>query len=85
VDGSVQEREQASLGARREPVAVALVGGEGALPRRDRVVEAPERLKGLLSLTGSYAIGWVVCAIPALLVGMRLLRRGNRVSRVAAS
>jgi MFS family permease len=29
---------------------------------------------GLLSLTGSYAIGFIVCGIPALLVGFDLLR-----------
>jgi MFS family permease len=30
---------------------------------------------GLLSLTGSYAVGFIVCGIPALLVGFDLLRR----------
>jgi hypothetical protein len=29
---------------------------------------------GLLGLTGSYAIGFVVCGVPALLVGIDLLR-----------
>ena len=32
---------------------------------------------GLLALTGSYAIGFVVCGIPALLVGFDLLRHGG--------
>jgi predicted MFS family arabinose efflux permease len=32
----------------------------------------------LLALTGGYAAGWVVCAIPALLVGTSLLRQGRR-------
>ena len=32
----------------------------------------------LLRVTGLYAAGWAVCAIPALLVGVDLLRRGNR-------
>ena len=30
---------------------------------------------GLLDLTGSYGIGFVVCGVPALLVGVQLLRR----------
>ena len=30
---------------------------------------------GLLDWTGSYGIGFVVCGIPALLVGLRLLRK----------
>jgi len=32
---------------------------------------------GLLDVTGSYGIGFVVCGIPALLVGIQLLRRGG--------
>jgi MFS family permease len=35
----------------------------------------PLTYSGLLDLTGSYAIGFIVCGIPALLVGIRLLRR----------
>jgi nitrate/nitrite transporter NarK len=31
----------------------------------------------LLRVTGGYAAGWMVCAIPAMLVGMDLLRRKN--------
>ena len=34
----------------------------------------PFMYSGLLSLTGSYAIGFIVCGIPALLVGFDLLR-----------
>ena len=30
---------------------------------------------GLLDLTGNYGIGFVVCGVPALWVGMHLLRR----------
>jgi len=30
---------------------------------------------GLLDLTGSYGIGFIVCGVPALLVGVQLLRR----------
>lgn len=32
---------------------------------------------GLLDVTGSYGIGFVVCGIPALLVGLRLARRSS--------
>jgi nitrate/nitrite transporter NarK len=31
---------------------------------------------GLLELTGSYGLGFLVCGLPALLVGIQLLRRG---------
>jgi MFS family permease len=34
---------------------------------------------GLLSLTGSYAVGFIACGIPALLVGFDLLRRPARL------
>ena len=34
----------------------------------------PLLFSGLLDLTGSYAAGFVVCALPALLVGVQLLR-----------
>ena len=30
---------------------------------------------GLLDLTGSYGIGFIVCGVPALLVGVQLLRQ----------
>jgi len=30
---------------------------------------------GLLDLSGSYGIGFIVCGIPALLVGVQLLRQ----------
>jgi MFS family permease len=35
----------------------------------------------LLRLTGGYAAGWVICAVPAVLVGINLLRRGERGTR----
>jgi MFS family permease len=35
----------------------------------------PLAYSGLLDLTGSYGIGFVVCGVPALLVGIRLLRQ----------
>ena len=34
----------------------------------------PLTYSGLLDATGSYGVGFVVCAIPALLIGVRLLR-----------
>jgi MFS family permease len=33
----------------------------------------------LLRVTGGYAAGWAVCAIPALLVGVDLLRQGGKL------
>lgn len=33
----------------------------------------------LLRVTGGYSSGWIVCAVPAVLVGMVLLRSGKRV------
>jgi MFS family permease len=39
----------------------------------------PLMYSGLLNVTGSYGIGFVICGVPALLVGVQLLRRtGNR-------
>jgi nitrate/nitrite transporter NarK len=35
----------------------------------------PLLYSGLLDRTGSYGIGFIVCGVPALLVGARLLRR----------
>lgn len=35
---------------------------------------------GLLDVTGSYGIGFIVCGVPALLVGVLLLRRGAPAS-----
>ena len=37
----------------------------------------PLMYSGLLDLTGSYAIGFIACGIPALLVSVKLLRRGE--------
>lgn len=34
----------------------------------------------LLRLTGGYAAGWAVCAIPAVLVGLDLLRQGKQAA-----
>jgi MFS family permease len=38
----------------------------------------------LLSATGGYALGWTVCAIPALWIGVRLLRLRERTEPRAA-
>ena len=38
---------------------------------------------GLLRATGSYGIGFVVCCLPSLLVGMNLLRQGRAVPEPA--
>ena len=35
----------------------------------------PLLYSGLLDLTGSYGIGFIVCGVPALLVGVQLLRQ----------
>jgi nitrate/nitrite transporter NarK len=35
----------------------------------------PLLYSGLLELTGSYGAGFVVCGLPALIVGVQLLRR----------
>jgi MFS family permease len=35
----------------------------------------PLMYSGLLDVTGSYGVGWLVCGLPALLVGVMLLRR----------
>jgi len=38
----------------------------------------PLMYSGLLDLTGSYGIGFIVCGVPALLVGVQLLRQRAR-------
>jgi hypothetical protein len=35
----------------------------------------------LLGLTGGYGAGWVACAVPAILVGVNMLRRGKPVQQ----
>ena len=47
---------------------VLSVGQVGALA-------LPLLYSGLLDLTGSYGVGFIVCGVPALLVGIHLLRR----------
>ena len=41
----------------------------------------PSAFALLLRVTGGYAAGWMVCAIPAVLVGIDLLRRGQARAR----
>jgi hypothetical protein len=41
----------------------------------------PLMYSGLLDLTGSYGIGFMMCGIPALLVGVQLLRRRGAIPR----
>jgi nitrate/nitrite transporter NarK len=50
---------------------VLSVGQVGALA-------LPLIYSGLLDLTGSYGIGFMVCGVPALLVGVQLLRQRHR-------
>jgi hypothetical protein len=38
----------------------------------------PLAYAGILHATGSYGVGWAVCGIPALFVGINLLWRGKR-------
>jgi MFS family permease len=38
----------------------------------------PLMYSGLLDLTGSYGIGFIVCGVPALLVGVQLLRQSGK-------
>jgi nitrate/nitrite transporter NarK len=37
----------------------------------------PLIFSGLLDVTGSYGIGFIMCGVPALLVGVILLRQGR--------
>ena len=37
----------------------------------------PLMYSGLLDVTGSYSIGFILCGVPALLVGVQLLRQGG--------
>ena len=41
----------------------------------------PLLYSGLLDATGSYGIGFVICGVPALLVGFQLLRQGKKHAR----
>lgn len=41
------------------------------------VLALPLMYSGLLDMTGSYGIGFVVCGVPALLFGGLLLRQGK--------
>ena len=37
----------------------------------------PLMYSALLEVTGSYGIGFILCGVPALLVGIQLLRQGG--------
>ena len=43
---------------------------------------APVVYSGLLSVTGNYGIGFIVCGVPALLVGIDLMRQ-RRLDKTA--
>ena len=36
-----------------------------------------QMFSGLLDLTGSFGIGFILCGLPSLLVGLQLLRQGS--------
>ena len=40
----------------------------------------PSMFSLMLRVTGGYAAGWAICAIPAVLVGIDLLRQGKRLA-----
>ena len=39
------------------------------------------RHRMLLGLSGGYSAGWVVCAVPAVLVGVNMFRQGKPVQQ----
>ncbi len=41
----------------------------------------PLMYSGLLDVTGSYGIGFIVCGVPALVVGVMLMRQGSAAKR----
>jgi hypothetical protein len=41
----------------------------------------PLMYSGLLDVSGSYGIGFIMCGIPALLVGVQMLRQGGATKR----
>ena len=64
--------------ARLAPVGMAgsVTGGVLSFGQMGALL-GPFVYSGLLSLTGSYGIGFAVCAIPALWVGISLIRQGS--------
>jgi hypothetical protein len=65
-----------SESARLAPVgrAGAVTGGVLSFGQMGALL-CPLAFSMLLHVTGGYAAGWAVCAIPAVLVGINLLRR----------
>jgi hypothetical protein len=68
-----------SESARLAPVgrAGAVTGGVLSFGQMGAFL-CPSAFSLLLRVTGGYAAGWAVCAIPAVLVGMSLLRQGAK-------
>jgi len=71
-----------SEAARLAPVgrAGAVTGGVLSFGQMGAFL-CPSVFSMLLRVTGGYTAGWAVCAIPAVLVGMSLLRQGETVER----
>ena len=71
-----------SESARLAPIgrAGAITGGVLSFGQMGAFL-CPSVFSLLLRLTGSYAAGWTVCAIPAVLVGFNLLRGGGMPKR----
>jgi hypothetical protein len=46
-----------------------------------RALSSPAVFSLLLGLSGGYSAGWVVCAVPAVLVGVKMFRQGKPVQQ----
>jgi hypothetical protein len=44
-------------------------------------LSSPAVFSLLLGLSGGYSVGWVVCAVPAVLVGVNMFRQGKPVQQ----
>jgi hypothetical protein len=44
-------------------------------------LSSPAVFSLLLGLSGGYSAGWVVCAVPAVLVGVNMFRQGRPVQQ----
>jgi hypothetical protein len=71
-----------SEAARLAPVgrAGAVTGGVLSFGQMGAFL-CPSVFSLLLRVTGGYAAGWAICAVPAVLVGVNLLRQGSKVER----
>jgi len=47
----------------------------------DRSLATPAVFSLLLKLTADYSASWMVCAVPAVLVGINMLRQGKPVQQ----